>query len=402
MIRPIRAGLTAFTLAACGGAKAADLAKAHIDTLPTGVVHVMSDGPTAWADSAGAGLVEAGRFRGEEGTLSELVDPGSIAVDAAGRIYLVDTKPTVIKVYTQDGKLVRTIGREGEGPGEFRIGFIAVRGEHLVLHDPRIGRTSVYDTAGNFIRSWHTSCCYWSDIQVDKQNRIYIPSMVAGKAGDTPRGTPYVRWTLEGSAVDTVWVPWRKEGKIWTVSVTSGGKGKAMMSTSVPFMPGIESALHPDGGFVYGWSGQYQIVRSSMGTDSVRVFGRSWTPDVVTGERRKGEVEGRIKQSAGSYGEDNVRKAFRLEDVPATLPAYSNLRVDPSGRTWARRWAVSDTTKSYYDAFDSTGAYLGPVTFSYRIPEYGKQVWLSDGLIAVIEDDEGRPVVVRFRFAGQP
>jgi len=175
-----------------------------------------------------------------------------------------------------------------------------------------------------------------------------------------------------------------------------------MMSTSVPFMPGMESALHPDGGFVYGWSGQYQIVRSSMGTDSVRVFGRSWTPDVVTGERRKGEVEGRIKQSAGSYGEDNVRKAFRLEDVPATLPAYSNLRVDPSGRTWARRWAVSDTTKSYYDAFDSTGAYLGPVTFSYRIPEYGKQVWLSDGLIAVIEDDEGRPVVVRFRFAGQP
>jgi 6-bladed beta-propeller protein len=397
---PIRRGSTIplLLLAACGGAQASKLARARIDTLPNGAVRVMSDGPTAWSDSAGATLVEAGRFQGEDGTPSELGEPRSIAVDGQGRIYVVDEKPAAIRVFMPDGKLVRTIGREGEGPGEFRVGFIAVRNDHLVLHDPRVTRTTVYDTAGNFIRSWHSSCCYWDDIEIDEQNRIYVPSMVPRKPDERSRGTPYVRWTLEGVALDTLWVPQREGGKYWTVAVKQGGKLVQSMSTGIPFMPGTVHSLHPQGGFVYGWTGSYQIVRSSTGSDSARVFGRAWTPEPVTTERRKAEVESRIKNAAETYGEANVRGAFHLEDVPPTLPAYLNLRVDPSGRTWVRRWAGADTSKTDFDVFDSTGAYLGPVTVPLKLPEWGRQAWTKDGLVTIIEDDEGRPTVLRLKL----
>ncbi len=396
--RPAILALSAVLLAACGGAKASKLATILTDTLPGGIVRITSAGPTAWTDSAGASLVEEGRFTGTDGTPAELGQPGNVAVDEAGRIYVVDYKPAAIKVFAPDGRLVRTIGRDGEGPGEFRVGFIAVRGGYLVLHDPQVSRTSVWDTAGTFLRSWHSSCCYWSDIQLDREGRIYLPSAVPGKIGDAPRGTPYVRWSLEGTVIDTLWVPKGEESKLWTITSKQGGRGMSMMSTSIPFMPGMVSALHPDGGFVLGWTGRYAIVRSRTGSDSVRVFGRAWTPDPVTDERRASEYESQIKQPAKSYGEAAVRAAFKLEDLPRSLPAYLNLRVDGSGRVWVRRYPVADTLRTFFDVFDSTGAFLGPIVVPFQIPEYSRQAWTQDGLVTVIEDEEGRPTVVRLRF----
>jgi len=108
-----------------------------------------------------------------------------------------------------------------------------------------------------------------------------------------------------------------------------------------------------------------------------------------------------VKQAGESYGEANVRSAFRLDDVPNTLPAYLNLRVDQAGRTWVRRWAVSDTTKSFFDVFDSAGAYLGPVTVPFKLPEWGMQAWTRDALVTIIEDAEGRPTVVRLRLTSR-
>ena len=397
-----RLSLLSVLLASCGGARATTLSRAVTDTLPGGIVRVMSAGPTAWTDSTGARLVEEGRFQGQDGTPAELGEPGSVAVDDAGRIYVSDRKPASIKVFAPDGKLVRVIGREGEGPGEFRVGFIAVRGAHLVLHDPQLARTSVWDTSGAFLRSWHTSCCYWTDIQVDRQDRVYVPSMAAPKPGVRPRGVPYVRWTLDGANVDTVWVPQREGQKSWTVSTTRNGKVVGAMSTEVPFTPGIVWALHPDAGIVYGWTGGYSMVRSSTGSDTARVFGRSWTPEPVTDRQRKDAVEEKIKESGQTYGLDALRAAFHLSDVPNSLPAYRILRVDESGRVWARRYAVTDTMRTYWDVFDSVGTYLGPVKAPLNVPWWGRQAWTRDGFVTVIEDAEGRPTVVRFRLVLGP
>ena len=399
MSRSFQVALPLLLLAGCAGAEAAKLARAVVDSLPGGIPRVTSPGPTAWSDSAGARFVEEHRFSGEDGALSEIGQPQSIAVDAQGRVYVVDTKPAVIKVYAPDGALIRTIGSEGEGPGEFRIGFIASRGAFLVLHDPRLARTTVWDTSGTFLRSWRTSCCYWSDIQIDTANAVYIPSMVAGKEGEPPRGTPYVRWTLEGAVLDTIWVPFRDAEKYWTVTLKGpDGKMRMSMSTGIPLMPAQVSALHPDGGIVYGWGGDYRLVRSRTGQDTMRVMSRAWTADPVDDARRTAEVEAKIREVGEGYAEEQVRAAFKLEDVPSTLPAFMGLRVDPAGRIWVRRHAPGSTDLVLYDVFGADGAFLGPVSVSLPVPEWGMQAWTPTGLVALIEDDEGRPTVVRLRL----
>ena len=44
----------------------------------------------------------------------------SIAADSEGNSYLLDTQLSEVMVFSPDGEYIRSIGREGEGPGEFR------------------------------------------------------------------------------------------------------------------------------------------------------------------------------------------------------------------------------------------------------------------------------------------
>lgn len=385
-------------LAGCGGAEAKMLAQPVVDSLPGGIPRVMNSAPTRWVAQAGWQLEVVHEIAGEEGTASELINPQSLALDDWGRVYVVDQKPMVIKVYDAEGEFVRTIGREGEGPGEFRVGFIAVHNGHVVVHDPNVARTSVWDTTGTFLRSWSSSCCYWSDIQVDRQSRIYIPTMVQTPRDAPQRGTAYVRWTLQGAEVDTVWVP-RNESqtKFWTVTTNEGGRNVARMMTNVPLTPRIISALNPDGGVVYGWSGDYQFAVSAAGEDTTMVFGRTWTAIPVTGERKRFEVDGMIGRMARSFGEDNLRQTFKTDDIPNTAPAFIGLHIDKDGHRWVRLDPGMDSTRATYDIFDAEGVYLGAMGIAPAPPMFNRMAFGRGEIVVAQENADGLPVIVRYR-----
>ena len=378
---------------ACRNVEGGRLPRPTIDTLPSGAVRVHSEGPTAWREGEGWRLVEEIRITGDEGTESEVINPSSVTVDAQGRIWLVDQKPAGIKVYERDGRFVRTVGREGEGPGELRVGFLAAAGGFMVLHDPRVTRTSVYDTAGVFVRSWSSQCCYWSEIAVDKAGRIYVPGMWGGKG--EPSGTTYYRYTLDGTPVDTLVVPMGEDVRYWTVK-SGKGQSEMMMTTSVPFTPEMRYGFDPEGGFVLGWSGDYQLAVSRTGRDTIGLFGRSWTAEPIPDVLRRDTVEAMIKDH------DNIdpallRASFHVEDVPAVRPAFEDLTVAVDGHRWVRvgPWPGGGTR---YDVFDPSGAWLGavqvPVVFS---PWRGVTIG-ADYFVVPIEDEDGRPAIVRYRI----
>lgn len=71
---------------------------------------------------------------GDEATGDILGEIRDVASDAAGFTYLLDTSFNTVRIYDPLGAFVQTVGREGEGPGEFRN-----PGGCLVLGDGRIG-----------------------------------------------------------------------------------------------------------------------------------------------------------------------------------------------------------------------------------------------------------------------
>lgn len=383
-------------LAACGPSQHEKLAVAKVDTLPNHVISVTSLGPTAWADSnTGWRLVPAGSVSGESGTPGELIDPRSLAVDDAGRIYVEDSKPAIIKVFAPDGTFLHTIGREGEGPGEFKVAFIATHGSKLVVHDPRLARTTVFDTSGALIRSWKTSCCYWDLIGVDSAGRISIPAMTTP---EQHRSINYLRYSLDGTFVDTMIVPRGGEPKYWMVKQGKNG----MMSAPIPAAPRVVSSLDPMGGVLFGYSGDYRIVSSRTGRDTAAIFGRAWTAKPVSSAWRHATVERMVTQQAKYWPEASLRAAFREDEIPATFPAFESISVDRAGNRWVRLSNGSDTTSTRLDVFDPAGRYLGPVKFQRYLPPYGPTAWTDRELYVVLESDEGTPAVMRFRLERKP
>ncbi len=89
------------------------------ETTKDGVIHVMNpatpaDGATALAPPE---LWRVGGDDDEDIIFGVLRD---IAIDRSGNVYLLDVQLNQVMVFDREGTFLRTIGREGEGPGEFR------------------------------------------------------------------------------------------------------------------------------------------------------------------------------------------------------------------------------------------------------------------------------------------
>jgi hypothetical protein len=326
------------------------------------------------------------------------MEPGTLGVDDWGRVYVADRKPAQIKVFDSTGAFVRAIGREGAGPGEYRVAFIAVRGAHLVVHDPMQSRTSVYDTSGTFIRSWTSSCCFWSDIGIDTANLAYIPTMIPTPKDGRSRGRAYARYRLDGTPLDTLYVPQRaQDERVWAFGSGSGTARRVSMISSIPYTPGVMLVLHPMGGFAVGWSGEYRIMRSPRGEDTTMILTRSWSPDQIPETLRKHKVEEMVTNAKDMVGEATAREIAKLSDVPTNAPAFQTLRVDLDGNVWARYLVGSDSTRTRYDVFSPVGAWLGPVTVPVAVPEWGGQFFGRRAIYSTVEDADGRPAIVRVK-----
>ena len=234
---------------------------------------------------------------------------------------------------------------------------------------------------------------------MDLAGRVYIPTSVRAPAGEERRpGTPYVRWTLDGTAVDTLWVPNpTSEVKTWTLSANRGGTNVMTMMMPVPLTPRMLSGYNPEGGFLLGWSSEYQVAVAPHGSDTSSVFRRSWTAEPVTDERRNYEVEAQMAQMGEGFEEAALRQAFVASDIPATAPAFVALHVDQNGNRWIRLDPGMDSTRTRFDVFNPEGAFLGTVAVAGKLPLYGRMAFGKDEIVVARENIDGIPVLARYR-----
>lgn len=329
-------------------------------------------------------LVEESSFPLPDSTIGfvrdvALFEDGSVAVASLG--------PTAILIFAPDGTLRGTIGREGEGPGEFQDAFLAAVGDTLVVQDRRASRATWFSLDGTVIRQMNTACCMTEAIGMDADGRVTVPAG-PGRGGIKP----WIRLdprTASAESLGTV-DPGFSDPPVWQVTGPGGGFGK-----QVPLVPSVRVAIDGRGGFVLGWSGDYLLRRSSNGRDTLALFGRT-TPDrpIMDEAARRTYAEEAARRDAAVEGlpVEQLLAAYDPALLPERPELFDAVWVDRSGRTWVQRPAGSDGAIRL-DLFDQEGVLLDEVSLpagAWPAEPYHRPVaWQRDAVAVVVTTDEG-------------
>lgn len=108
--------------------------------------------------------------------------PTGLARDAQrGRIYVADTHAHDIKVFSDDGKLLKVLGQRGDGAGEFNYPtHLAFAKDKLYVTDTMNSRIQIFDAEGKMITKFGQLGLYVGNlvrpkgVAVDNESNIYV------------------------------------------------------------------------------------------------------------------------------------------------------------------------------------------------------------------------------------
>jgi len=288
-------------------------------------------------------------------------DIRDVVVDDAGVIYVLDFKNCHVKTFDQSGRYLRTIGRKGQGPGEFEIplmmSLVKTRGE-LAVHQVN-RRMSFFKTDGTFVRHYLFKDLLAGRGVCDSKGQIYIMEV---RRKDSESRFVVKKLTEDGAVPATL-----------ADSPASGGE------KFNPFRPVGWFQIDGIDNFVFGYPETYEI--QFFGASDAKVFKRvirDYEPVAVTAEQRSEQEK--AYQGTGT-----------IFDFPRYHGAYRWFFLSDLGHIFVATFEKTSDGRIIHDIFDPDGRFIG------RIPLRRMSVGIFKGKYYSREEDaEGYPVLKRY------
>jgi hypothetical protein len=279
-----------------------------------------------------------------------LGEVSGIAIDDSGRIYVSDFQEPRVVVFSSRGRHLATIGRKGQGPGEFTAptgpvvgpdGALYVRNMEQVVRfvrDPRTGIASRFDRSfgGPAMAPWRSKLAS----VIDRQGRFHFPLEVGKRDGPTQYS--YQRYSSDGRKLDSIPVPvYPTARSSWASVMISEGTGRVVPGLSmVPSHPVPVWAVTPRGTVLSGPADRYELVETDSLGRTIRAIRRAVPadriPPVVRGDslralrRRIDSLPVPLSQVRGASQEVTAQR------LPETFPLYRGVITTAENETWVR------------------------------------------------------------------
>ncbi len=285
-----------------------------------------------------------------------------------------------IRHFDPDGRFVRYLAREGQGPAEVRylLGLDADREGRLAAFDLGNARVSVFDTRSDEVFSFrrprlrprygdgsiriHNDGSIWVGVHPDVPDQGGIPH---------PR-LAFIQYRMDGTPGDSLRTPPGSGDACTTLSEADYRVGY-WEDRREPFLPKTTWSFGPDGTFAVGCPVDYSFdVLRTDGT--VLRVERVWEPLLMTDEAQR-----RMDRQSG------------LSPPPKRRPAYGRIILPGDGRIWVwpnqpieeyelnarsreltgRTHGMRISTKGAFDVFRPDGRWLATVKVPDEVPFSG-------------------------------
>ena len=277
-----------------------------------------------------------------------------------GRIVVANAGSRELRFYDTDGQFIRSVGREGSAPGEFRriAGIYSIRGDSILVYDDGLRRMSVLDAGGGFVRSFHFEPVAYE--LVWPEGYLTDGSLLAGSSVPMSSRTTtgierghvqLLRFDLDGQSIDSL-------GSFPGAERYVEIMGDLRTTIGGPFRR-ISRFVAREGGFWVGTGDSFELVGYSLDGRKDRIIrldrqNRAVTPADV--ERYlEIRLDGLDPQAAPS-----IRRAIRESPFPETMPSYSQILVDEEDHVWVSEYVPpGEVGTTMWFIFAPGGEFLG-------------------------------------------
>ena len=286
-------------------------------------------------------------------------DISHITVDSDGRIYILDRRESHVKLFDQNGKHIRTIGRIGQGPGEFNnpIFIYYPREELLVMEFDRL---SFFSPEGKLLRVIPMKTEFLSRARCDSQGNIITTSSVLD-----PENPYYVlkKFNSEISLIkEIIKVPIQRRPGIIN-----------------PFSSNLYMTVDTEDNIIFAYSKDYEVLVFNPDGDLTKKIIREYDPVEITDEE---------KEEATRGAPPEIRFEF-----PKSHPPYQRFVHDEMGRLYVQSNEKGEGLNVYYhDVYNREGQYI------VRVPLKQYPVIFQGGkLYSLEEGEDGYQYVKRYK-----
>lgn len=402
--------------AACGGAGDESGPQtrwtAAVDTVGDTVIIRTISGQVWESDKTLVSEVSIGVLNGDaEYQFGEL---RAIAADEESRMYAYDAHGPVLRVYSPDGTWLRDIGREGEGPGEYKrpdSGLAILPDGRVAMRDPGNGRILFYSPDGEYLDYFRIAGSFNTSrpLIADTSGALvtFIITNLGTSVFEWERG--HARFHADGT-VDTLAMP----DLAYDEAMVSGQHEGSSSTSNVPFTPFQATAYSPFGYYIVGITEDYSF--DLLRPEGVLRIRRSYEPVPVDPSEAAAERERMT---------DNFKQQFpgwkwNGLPIPDVKPAYQGFYPADDGRIWVQVSAPSerymDTAEQRaeeerlghtvnpfrapvrFDVFEATGEYLGQVSTPEGFSLRPRPVFRGDTVWGVVRDEFDVQRLHRFRL----
>jgi hypothetical protein len=321
--------------------------------------------------------------------------------DQEGNFYVTDWDNKRILKFSPSGEYLLTIGRQGQGPGEFQNLSIARFDSHgeIYVTDVAARRISFFDRKGNFLRQIHIPEVF-EDLYINSKG-YYVSSNSVQLNSETG-----LDWKISEGLFDGQFKP---RVEFWSqVKITKPPSGRDSTSVAkfsagilsgIAFQPRPEHLLAKDDSIYFGYPSDYSISVYSPEGLKLKTIRRECDPLNVT-EKDKDYF---CAQTARPFlsrvpalrGEEQIREVLKFIEYPKFKPAFHRFALMENG--WLIVLVDFTPDESWlFDLFDEKGRYVGQ--FREHFPADYFFFFNNGKAYAVETDKEGYRFVERYAF----
>lgn len=273
-----------------------------------------------------------------------------IKVDSHGNIFVLDAGNHRVQKFDKNGSYLQTIGREGQGPGEFADTYEMFIDDKNNLYVSGMRMIYVFNDKGEFVRNVALPIAQ-INFAVNTDGDFILSGFVASEKGQN-----------YGVMISD------RDGKILKNICEFPGinifqRGKSMLFLSHEYSPILYFCPVSEKGVIYGCSPEYKLFfLNQSGTVSLIIKKDESFHSISKKEKEK--IVDKIIARGNRAPRDMIEEAANF---PNHRPFFNGIMADDKGRIFVKKAkSVLDESKEIeFDVFSNDGYYLYKINLTF-------------------------------------